>query len=89
MVKTDHYSGLQPPCTQVSSLDHHLFERYPSLLVAVLATFFEEATEMFNSLMIFEEEAYKEGITPTFSFSLVAIILASMESFLPELLTSY
>ena len=61
----------------------------PSLLIAVLAAFFEEATEILNSLMILEEEADKEKMSPNFYFSLIAIILAYIDSFLPELITSH
>ena len=59
-VKTDSYSGVLPPCSSTSSLDRHFFERGPSLLIAVSAAFFAEATDILNSLMFSEEESDEE-----------------------------
>ena len=88
-VKTGSYSGVKPPCNLSYSLDLHLFARDPNFLIAVSAAFFAGATEIFNPLMIMEGESDEEESSSTLSFRLVAIILASMDYFIPDLLTSH
>ena len=88
-VKIYSSSGVKPRCNLASSLERYLFEKYLSLIIAVLAAFFVEATEISNSLILLEEESDEEESSSTLSFSLAAIILASVDSFLLELLTSH
>ena len=80
-VKIYYSSGVKPPFSLASSMDRHLFAKGTA--------FFAEATEVLNSLILLEEEAYKEENSSTWYFSLVSIILASMASFLADLLTSH